>query len=122
MIATAYEEKPFDNEKRTELHQTWLEQQDSAGMETLLQKLNCGSKLKETTLLEEEGDNASEDFGDEAEEDLQPTNVAKMNLRKVKQMIPQMFTDKDDVYLSSDDEETEVKLSKRCLFERAVSF
>ncbi|KAB1220568.1 hypothetical protein CJ030_MR3G015821 [Morella rubra] len=119
MIATAYEEKPFDNEKRTELHQTWLEQQDSAGMETLLQKLKCGSKLKETTLLEEEGDNASEDFGDEAEEDLQPTNVAKMNLRKVKQMIPQMFTDKDDVYLSSDDEETEVKLSKRRLFERA---
>ncbi|XP_075674147.1 uncharacterized protein LOC142643414 [Castanea sativa] len=123
MIATGYEEKPVDNEKRNQLHQKWLEQQDAAGTENLLQKFNCGSKLKETTLLEEEedeeGDEYEEDFGDEAAEDLNPTNVARMNLKKAKQMIPQMFTDKDDVYLSSDDEETEKRLAKQCLFEKS---
>lgn len=125
MIATGYEEKPIDNEKRNQLHQKWLEHQDAAGTENLLQKLNCGSKLNDTTLLEdeedEEGEEDKEDFGDEAAEDLVPTNVARLNLRKVKQMIPQMFTDKDDVYLSSDDEETEKRLSKQCLFEKSVS-
>ncbi|KAM4129693.1 hypothetical protein ACJW30_01G043600 [Castanea mollissima] len=124
MIATGYEEKPVDNEKRNQLHQKWLEQQDAAGTENLLQKFNCGSKLKETTLLEEEedeeGDEYEEDFGDEAAEDSNPTNVARMNLKKAKQMIPQMFTDKDDVYLSSDDEETEKRLAKQCLFEKSV--
>ncbi|XP_050267402.1 uncharacterized protein LOC126712208 isoform X2 [Quercus robur] len=123
MIATGYEEKPVDNEKRNQLHQKWLEQQDAAGTENLLQKFNCGSKLKETTLLEEEedeeGDEYKEDFGDEAAEDSNPTNVARMNLKKAKQMIPQMFTDKDDVYLSSDDEETEKRLAKQCLFEKS---
>ncbi|KAM3710592.1 hypothetical protein ACJW31_01G042200 [Castanea mollissima] len=123
MIATGYEEKPVDNEKRNQLHQKWLEQQDAAGTENLLQKFNCGSKLKETTLLEEEedeeGDEYEEDFGDEAAEDSNPTNVARMNLKKAKQMIPQMFTDKDDVYLSSDDEETEKRLAKQCLFEKS---
>ncbi|KAM4121936.1 hypothetical protein ACB094_01G044400 [Castanea mollissima] len=124
MIATGYEEKPVDNEKRNQLHQKWLEQQDAAGTENLLQKFNCGSKLKETTLLEEEedeeGDEYEEDFGDEAAEDSNPTNVARMNLKKAKQMIPQMFTDKDDVYLSSDDEETEKRLAKQCLFEKSM--
>nr|XP_023870613.1 glutamic acid-rich protein-like [Quercus suber]POF24158.1 hypothetical protein CFP56_06241 [Quercus suber] len=123
MIATGYEEKPVDNEKRNQLHQKWLEQQDAAGTENLLQKFNCGSKLKETTLLEEEedeeGDEYKEDFGGEAAEDSNPTNVARMNLKKAKQMIPQMFTDKDDVYLSSDDEETEKRLAKQCLFEKS---
>ncbi|KAK4599717.1 hypothetical protein RGQ29_009664 [Quercus rubra] len=123
MIATGYEEKPVDNEKRNQLHQKWLEQQDAAGTENLLQKFNCGSKLKETTSLEEEedeeGDEYKEDFGDEAAEDSNPTNVARMNLKKAKQMIPQMFTDKDDVYLSSDDEETEKRLAKQCLFEKS---
>lgn len=125
MIATEYEEKTIDNEKRNELHQKWLEQQDAVGTENLLQKLKCGSKLNDTTLLEdeedEEGEEEGEDFGDEAAEDLIPTNVARMNLRKVKQMIPQMFTDKDDVYLSSDDEETEKRLSKQCMVEKSVS-
>ncbi|XP_059454259.1 uncharacterized protein LOC132184587 isoform X2 [Corylus avellana] len=123
MIATEYEEKTIDNEKRNELHQKWLEQQDAVGTENLLQKLKCGSKLNDTTLLEdeedEEGEEEGEDFGDEAAEDLIPTNVARMNLRKVKQMIPQMFTDKDDVYLSSDDEETEKRLSKQCMVEKS---
>ncbi|KAG2666602.1 hypothetical protein I3760_15G071300 [Carya illinoinensis] len=125
MIATGYEEKTIDNEKRNQLHQTWLEQQDAAGTENLLQKLKCGSKLKETSLLEaEEGEEAEgemEDFGDEAAEDVLPTNVARINLKKVKQMIPQMFTEKDDVYLSSDDEDMDMRLSKRRLFEKSVA-
>ncbi len=125
MIATGYEEKSVDNEKRNQLHQKWLEQQDAAGTEDVLQKLKYGSNLKETTLLEEEedeeGDEDREDFGDEAAEDFNPTNIVRMNLRKAKQMIPQMFTDKDDVYLSSDDEETEKRLAKQCLAEKSVS-
>ncbi|KAF5468450.1 hypothetical protein F2P56_012600 [Juglans regia] len=125
MIATECEEKTIDNEKRNQLHQTWLEQQDAAGTENLLQKLKCGSKLKETSLLEaeedEEGEGEMEDFGDEVAEDVLPTDVARINLRKVKQMIPQMFTEKDDVYLSSDDEDMEMRLSKRRLFEKSAA-
>lgn len=126
MIATGYEEKTIDNEKRNQLHQKWLEQQDAAGTENLLQKLKCGSKLKEASSLEadedeEEGEEEMEDVADEAAEDLLPTNVARINLRKVKQMIPEMFSEKDDVYLSSDDEDMEMRLSKRCLFEKYVS-
>lgn len=123
MIATGYEEQPMDNEKRNELHQKWLEQQDAAGTENLLQKLKCGSKLKETTLLEEEEiveGEEDEEFDYEAGEDSVPANVVRMNLRKVKQMIPQMFTDNDSAYLS-DDEETEKMLTKQLLLGKAVS-
>ncbi|XP_061370685.1 uncharacterized protein LOC133313334 [Gastrolobium bilobum] len=118
MIATAYEEKPVDREKRDQLHQQWLEQQDTAGMDNLLQKLNCGSKLKETSI--EEGDEeiieTENESDDEAEEYIAPSEAVKINLKKVKQMIPQMFTDKDDAYISSDDEETEERLAKQCHF------
>lgn len=122
MIATGYEEQPMDNERRNELHQKWLEQQDAAGTENLMQKLKCGSMLRETTLLEEELAEGEEDeeFSYGAAEDLVPANVVRMNLRKVKQMIPQMFTDNDNTYLS-DDEETEKRLTKQCLLGKAVS-
>lgn len=128
MIATEYKEKPIDTERRSELHQKWLEQQDEAGTEKLLQKFKCGSKEIETTLLEEEeeeeeeSEEDNEEFGDEATEDVAPANVVRMNLRKVREMIPQMFTDKDDAYISSDDEETEKSIVKQCLFEKSVSF
>ncbi|PON40471.1 DNA ligase-like protein [Parasponia andersonii] len=121
MIATGYEEKPIDSERRNELHQKWLEQQDAAGTENLLQKLNYGSKLREPTLIEEKEDiegEEDEEFGDEAPEELAPSNLVKMNLKKVKQMIPQMFTDNNDAYLS-DDEEAEKRLAKQCLLEKA---
>ena len=125
MIATGYEEKPIDNERRNELHQKWLEQQDAAGTENLLQKLKYGSKVREPTLIEEIEDQEGEEdeeSDDEAAEELAPSNLVKINLRKVKQMMPQMFTDNNDGYLSSDDEETEKKLAKQCLLEKAVSF
>ncbi|CAK9317230.1 unnamed protein product [Citrullus colocynthis] len=117
MIATAYEENPLDNEKRNELHQKWLEQQDAAGTEDLLQKLKYGSKL----LLEDEnneGENDDFEFCEAAAVDSLPLDVARMNIRKVKQMLPQMYTDKDDHYMS-DDEETERRLAREHVFDSA---
>lgn len=126
MIETGYKEKPFDNEIRNQLHQKWLEQQDADGTENLLRRLKCGSKQRETTVLEGKEDEGKEDeevdeeeFLDEAAEVTR--NVVRMNLKKAKEMISQMFTDKDDVYISSDDEETETRLVKEQLSYKAVS-
>ncbi|MED6138427.1 hypothetical protein PIB30_074121 [Stylosanthes scabra] len=124
MITPEYEEKLIDREKRDQLHQQWLEQQDTAGMDNLLHKLNCGSKLKEPTLIEEEeedeeSEEAENESDEEAEEYIAPSDAVKINLKKVKQMIPQMYTDKDNDYVSSDDEETEKMLDKQCLIDRA---
>ncbi|OIV96337.1 hypothetical protein TanjilG_09764 [Lupinus angustifolius] len=123
LIATEFEEKATDREKRDQLHQQWLEQQDTAGMDNILQKLNHGSKLKESTSLEEEDEESKEtesdnEFDDEAEDYIAPSDSVKINLKRVKQMIPQMFTDKDDAYVSSDDDETEMRLAKQCLFDK----
>ncbi|KAJ6403578.1 hypothetical protein OIU84_011902 [Salix udensis] len=124
MIETGYKEKPFDNEIRNQLHQKWLEQQDADGTENLLRRLKCGSKQRETTVLEGKEDEGKEDeevdeeeFLDEAAEVTR--NVVRMNLKKAKEMISQMFTDKDDVYISSDDEETETRLVKEQLSYKA---
>ncbi|KAK7352343.1 hypothetical protein VNO80_17763 [Phaseolus coccineus] len=121
MIATQYDEKPNDKEKRDQLHQQWLQQQDTVGVDNLLQKLNCGLKLKEIQSIEDdeesreiESDGGDED--DEAEEYVAPAESLKAILKKMKQMIPQMFADKDDKYVSSDDEETEEKLARQCLY------
>ncbi|KAL5845069.1 hypothetical protein ACOSQ4_011027 [Xanthoceras sorbifolium] len=122
MIATEYEEKLVDIERRNELHQKWLQQQDDVGTENLLQRFQHGSKQLETSLLEEDDMESKEDdeeFDDEYSEDDVPTNDLRMNLKKVKEMIPHMFTDKDDAYISSDDEETEKSLAKQCLFEKS---
>ncbi|CAL1355911.1 unnamed protein product [Linum trigynum] len=123
IIATGFKEKPIDDEMRNELHQKWLEQQDAAGTEHLMKKLNCGgggSKMKETSLEEREEDEESNweggDFLDEATEGPVTRNVLKMNLKKAKEMIPRMFTDHNDVYVSSDDEETERSLVQQRMF------
>ena len=98
-----------------------------------MQKLKFGSKQKETELGKEKdadvqedqefGDENAEDeeFGNEDAEDSAPANAVRMNLRELKQMMPLLYTDNDDVYLSSDDDETEKRLSKQCLSEKAVS-
>ncbi|KAL1309477.1 hypothetical protein HN51_052162 [Arachis hypogaea] len=130
MITPEYEEKSIDREKRDQLHQKWLEQQDTAGMDNLLHKLNCGSKLKEPTLIEEEDEEGEEaenesdeeaenESDEEAEEYIAPSDAVKINLKKAKQMIPQMFTDKDNDYVSSDDEEAEKMLDKQCLIDKS---
>ncbi|CAK8568984.1 unnamed protein product [Lathyrus sativus] len=119
MIATGYEEDPIDREKRDQLHQQWLEQQDTTGMDNLLQKLNCGSRLNESTSLDdEEEDGESKETENESDDEIDDfvaqSDAVKINLKKVKQMIPQMFTDKEDAYVSSD-EETEERLAKQSL-------
>lgn len=93
MIETSYKEKPFDNEIRNQLHQKWLEQQDADGTENLQRRLKCG-KQRETTLLEGKEDEVDEEeFLDEAAKVAR--NVVRRNLKKAKEMISQMFTDKD---------------------------
>ncbi|XP_057973369.1 uncharacterized protein LOC131161552 [Malania oleifera] len=121
LIVTGFEEKSTDKERRNQLHQQWLEQQDAAGTENLLQRLKCAPKLRETTLLEDEEDEDKEveEFSDEDAEHIIAENVAQINGRKLKQMIPQMFNDKDDTYLSSDDEESEKILIKQRVLQKA---
>ncbi|CAL0327029.1 unnamed protein product [Lupinus luteus] len=125
LIATGFEEKSTDREKRDQLHQQWLAQQDTVGMDNILQKLNCGSKFKESTSVEEEGDDESNETeienesDDEAEDYIAPSDSVKINLKKMKEMMPQMFSDKDDAYVSSDDDETDIRLAKQSLFDKA---
>ena len=122
MIATQYEEKPDDREKREQLHQQWHEQRDAAGVDNLRQKFYGGSKLNETPSTEEEDEESREtENDDEVEEYAAPSESLKTTLKKVKQMIPQMFSDKDDKYVSSDDEETEDKLARQSLYYKTVS-
>ncbi|XP_022772771.1 DNA ligase 1-like isoform X2 [Durio zibethinus] len=121
MIATGYEEKQSDIERRMELHQKLLDQQDAAKTEHFLRK--WGPKQRETTLLDEEGFEEDDEYDEEEDflettEDFPPVNL-RMHINKIKEMIPQMFTDKDDMYISSDDEEAEKKLVEQCLSEKA---
>lgn len=128
MIATGYEEKQSDIERRMEFHQELLDQQDAAKTEHLLRK--WGPKQREPTLLDVEGFGEDDEYEDEDEyeedfletaENLPPTNL-RMHIKKIKEMIPQMFTDKDDMYISSDDEEAEKRLFEQSLSAKAVSY
>lgn len=118
IIATEYEERPVDCDRRNELHQKWLEQQDAAGTDNLLQRLKVGLEPKETPLLGEEQED-SEDREDCNDEDVMPRNSARMNTKKAKQIITQMFLDKDDLFLSDEDEEVERRRVKQHLLVRA---
>ncbi|MBA0705913.1 hypothetical protein Golax_018062 [Gossypium laxum] len=123
MIATGFEEKQSDIDRRMELHQKLLDQQDAAKTAQLLQK--WGPKQRETDLLDDEGfEEDDEEDGDDEEdffenEDSRPVNL-RLHIKKIKEMIPQMFTDKDDMYISSDDEEVEKKLVEKSLYEKAI--
>ncbi|KAL6511746.1 hypothetical protein OROGR_021343 [Orobanche gracilis] len=124
MIATAYEERPVDNERRNELHQKWLEQQDAAGTDKLLQRLNCGSGLTDAMLLdkEPETDEDDEEFDDddedEAKEDSLPRNSARINIKKARQIILQLLPDKEDAYLSDDDDDIHRMHARRLLIRK----
>ncbi|KAL6984363.1 hypothetical protein U1Q18_017741 [Sarracenia purpurea var. burkii] len=88
---------------------------DAVGTDNLMQRLKFGSKLKDTKFLkgdeeEDDEDEEDEEFGNEAMEDHVKTSMAQINSRKAKQMIPDMFLDKNDGYLSSDGEERERRL------------
>lgn len=119
MIATECEERTIDNERRNELHQKWLEQQDAAGTDHLMQRLKCGSELRDTILhdKEPESDEDEEESDDEAKEDV-PRNSAGINSRKAKEIILQMFSDKEDAFLS-DEDDTEKRHVKQRLLIRA---
>ncbi|CAN4084961.1 unnamed protein product [Withania somnifera] len=115
IIATDYKENPIDNEKRNELHQRWLEQQDAAGTENLLQRLKCGVEQKETMLVDDEVEyqECEEEVNDVTDMDAVPKSSTRLNSKKAKKIILQMFMDKDDVFLSDEDEETEKRLVKQ---------
>ncbi|TYI42992.1 hypothetical protein ES332_A01G137900v1 [Gossypium tomentosum] len=122
MIATGFEEKQSDIDRRMELHQKLLDQQDAAKTAQLLRK--WGPKQRETDQHDDEGfvEDDEEDGDDEEDffenEDSRPVNL-RLHIKKIKEMIPQMFTDKDDIYISSDDEEVEKKLVEKSLYEKA---
>lgn len=87
-----------------------------------MQRLGCGPKVKENTLFDVEVESDEDDEGSsDDEEDVGPAKTARINARKARQMIPQMFADKEDPFLSSDDEETEKMLVKQRLLEKVVS-
>lgn len=122
IIVRGYRERPVDSDMRNQLHQKWLEQQDATETDSVLQRLKGGWKQREPIMFEDEEEDKEygEDSLDGAADDLLPSTVAKANSKKLKQMIPQMFTDKDDVFLSSDDEEAEQSLQKLRLLEKIV--
>ncbi|ESQ27632.1 hypothetical protein EUTSA_v10019843mg, partial [Eutrema salsugineum] len=134
MIVSQFKEDPTDKDRRNELHQKWLEQQDAAGTEKLLQKLKRGLQQDETSLSADEDHDADDEERDEDaddeevqkpegnededEDDPCHANSMRMNIKKIKEMIPLMFTDEDDVYVSSDDEEMEKKLMQQRLYKK----
>ncbi|XP_042444504.1 uncharacterized protein LOC122029541 [Zingiber officinale] len=109
MIATGFEEAPIDCERRNQLHQKWLAQQDTAATDNVIQRLRFGNKHKEPTLLHEE--EASLEHSEESEDgepsDLHPPNSIHKSTKMAKQMMAKMFTEDHDAYLPSDDEELE---------------
>ncbi|MQL82764.1 hypothetical protein Taro_015245 [Colocasia esculenta] len=124
LIASGYEEMPLDNEKRNELHQKWLQQQDAVATDNVLQRLNCGKERRDPLLLDDENDDGEpgENSSQESLNTALPANDIRQHSRKAKQMIAQMFTDAEDAYISSDDEETEQRLFRqRLLLEQTVS-
>ncbi|KAK9053858.1 hypothetical protein SSX86_024933 [Deinandra increscens subsp. villosa] len=128
MIATGYKERPIDLETRNELHQKWLEEKDAAGTDDLLRRLNVASKLREASLLDdEEGEDDIEmnannnDDGngeDDSDDDVEKPRVPRVNSKLAKELIAQMFKDKDDDFFSSDDEETENTLVRERLLNK----
>ncbi|MFS7952155.1 hypothetical protein Hanom_Chr07g00603641 [Helianthus anomalus] len=130
MIATGYKERPIDLQARNELHQKWLEEKDEAGTDAILRRFNVDSKLREASLLDEEdvemndNDNDSDDDNDDDDENENDIDEAverprvRINAKKAKEMIAQIFTDKDDEYVSSDDEETEKILVRERLLNK----
>lgn len=121
-IATDVKEKPIDGEMRNQLHQQWEQQHDESVTKRLLQKLKYGTKEREPSISDDEDAYKTEDEQGVSDKDVPYMCASRVTAKKLKQMIPQMFTDKDDVYVSSDDEETEKLLSKQCLLQKVVCY
>ncbi|XP_006362293.1 uncharacterized protein [Solanum tuberosum] len=124
IIATDYKEKKIDIEKRNELHQKWLEQQDAAGTENLLQRLKCGVEQKEMMSVDDEleSEECEKEVKGITDMDAVPKSSTRLSSKKAKQIIVQMFVDKDDIFLSDEDEETEKRVVKqRILYNSEVT-
>ncbi|KAJ4745635.1 DNA ligase-like protein [Rhynchospora pubera] len=119
LIATGYKEGKRDHERRNELHLKWLEQQDAAETDNVLQRLKYSNLQKED--LMDEVEEEDEDEGEGSEDDAMlsdsgagaggPKNILRQNLEKAKQMM--MFNDDHDVYVPSDEDENEDHFLRR---------
>lgn len=112
LIATGYKESKRDHERRNELHLMWLEQQDAAKTDNVLQRLKHSNLHKEDLMDEvekeedgEEGEGSGDDtmLSDSGAGALK--NILRQNSEKVKQMM--MFNDDHDDYVPSDEDENE---------------
>lgn len=130
MIATEYEERPTDKETRNELHQKWLEQQDAAGTDNLIQKLKCGSVLRDAfgtdseheTDEDDEKDEEIDDEDEDEDEDSLPKESNKITVKKAKQIILKLYTGKEDTYLSDGDDDDDLQRRRaQCLIRKASS-
>lgn len=123
MIATEYEERPTDKETRNELHQKWLEQQDVAGTDNLIQRLKCGSVLRDAFGTDSEHETDEDDEKDEEidneDEDSLPKESNRINVRKAKQIILKLYSGKDDTYLSDGDDDDVQRRRAQCLIRKA---
>ena len=61
LIAAGYEEKEIDHEKRNELHQKWLKQQDAAETNNVMQRLKFGHQEQKESVHEDEDEDEDED-------------------------------------------------------------
>ncbi|KAJ1701068.1 hypothetical protein LUZ63_000847 [Rhynchospora breviuscula] len=119
LIATGYKEGKRDHERRNELHLKWLEQQDAAETDNVLQRLKYSNLQKEDLMdeVEEEDEDEGEGFEDDAMLSDSgagaggPKNILRQNLEKAKQMM--MFNDDHDVYVPSDEDENEDHFLRR---------
>lgn len=68
-----------------------------------------------------ESDECDEEVNNVTDTDAIPKSSARLNSKRAKQIIMQMFVDKDDVYLSDEDEETEKRLVKQRMLYNSVS-
>ncbi|KAL6636713.1 hypothetical protein ACP70R_024285 [Stipagrostis hirtigluma subsp. patula] len=123
LIAAGYEEKEVDHKRRNELHQKWLEQQDAAETNNVMQRLKFGHQEQKEILVEDEDEDIADcedESENEASYDLTPTNIVRQNSEIAKQMIAKMFTDDNDTYEHSDDEEIEENLARQRISKREV--
>ncbi|XP_042018321.1 claspin-like [Salvia splendens] len=124
MIATGYEERLTDKERRNELHQKWLEQQDAAGTDNLIQRLKCGPVVRDNLLLDDEpetdeDDEKDEEIDDEAEEGSFQKESSRVNIKMAKQIILKLYPDKEDAYVSDGDEDEDMQRKRaQCLIRK----
>ncbi|KAK3148985.1 hypothetical protein QOZ80_3AG0211350 [Eleusine coracana subsp. coracana] len=119
LIEAGYEEKEVDHKRRNELHQKWLQQQDAAETNNVMQRLKFGRQEEKEILDEDEDIEQCEDESEnEMSCDLTPANIVRQNSEKAKQMVAKMFTDDNDVYEHSDDDEIEENLARQRISKR----